>query len=327
MQVGVAQVPPFAWQDEAGFWDGLAVQLWRDVADELDLEYDLVAADPAALLDEVAQGSLDVGLTAVATATAETRLDFTPSYFVTSLGVARPQGQSLWRIAQGLFTLRFLRITLSLALLLLVVGVLIWLLERRSNEDQFGGDSALEGIGNSFWWAGVTMTTIGYGDKAPVTFGGRALALLWMLVAMGVTASLTAALVSVVGASESSVSIPEDLREWQVGGVADTIGARYLGEQGIEFQTFEQPLEGLQALQRGDLEAFVAPAATLNFLVAENQDLTARVTTTDALPQRYTFALAEDNELRESLSEQVLRRLNSASWSDVVSRYLPQGER
>ena len=258
LRVGVTQVPPFAMQED-GFWDGLSVQLWRDVADELDLEYELVMTDPGTLLDEVAQGDLDVGLTAVATAQAETTLDFTPSYFTTSLGVARPRGQSLWKIARGLFTFRFLRITLSLALLLLVVGVLIWLLERHSNEDQFGGDNVLQGIGNSFWWAGVTMTTIGYGDKAPVTFGGRALALLWMLVAMGVTASLTAALVSVVGASSASVNVPEELSELQVGTVADTVSARYLTEEGIDFEAFEQPSDGLRSLQRGDLRSVRRP--------------------------------------------------------------------
>ncbi|WP_367182700.1 ion channel [uncultured Christiangramia sp.] len=35
----------------------------------------------------------------------------------------------------------------------------------------------IEDIGSGFWWAGVTMITIVYGDKAPVTFWGRAIAL------------------------------------------------------------------------------------------------------------------------------------------------------
>jgi voltage-gated potassium channel Kch len=63
--------------------------------------------------------------------------------------------------------------------LLTVTGALIWLAERRHNEEQFRRDPAA-GIGNGIWWSAVTMTTVGYGDKAPVTLAGRVIALVWM---------------------------------------------------------------------------------------------------------------------------------------------------
>ena len=44
------------------------------------------------------------------------------------------------------------------------VGSLIWLAERRRNAEQFA--EPLAGIGSGMWFALVTLTTVGYGDKA-----------------------------------------------------------------------------------------------------------------------------------------------------------------
>lgn len=49
-----------------------------------------------------------------------------------------------------------------------------------------GADSTLGSLGNYTWWFVVTIATVGYGDIAPVTVGGRATAIVIILV--GITA-------------------------------------------------------------------------------------------------------------------------------------------
>jgi voltage-gated potassium channel len=50
---------------------------------------------------------------------------------------------------------------------------------------------------DALWWAIVTVTTVGYGDRFPVTEGGRAVAVVLMLVGIGLIGVLTATVASV----------------------------------------------------------------------------------------------------------------------------------
>ncbi len=50
---------------------------------------------------------------------------------------------------------------------------------------------------DALWWAIVTVTTVGYGDRYPVTEGGRMVAAILMLVGIGLIGVLTATVASV----------------------------------------------------------------------------------------------------------------------------------
>ena len=57
-------------------------------------------------------------------------------------------------------------------------------------EDGGGGD--IDSLGETVWWAIVTMTTVGYGDISPETGGGKAVAILVMLAGITVFGVITA---------------------------------------------------------------------------------------------------------------------------------------
>jgi voltage-gated potassium channel len=56
-------------------------------------------------------------------------------------------------------------------------------------EDQSEGN--IKDAGDAFWWAFVTMTTVGYGDKYPLTLEGRIVACILMTAGAGLFATLT----------------------------------------------------------------------------------------------------------------------------------------
>lgn len=48
-------------------------------------------------------------------------------------------------------------------------------------------------FGDALWWASTTVTTVGYGDRFPVTLEGRLVAVALMLVGIGLVGAVTAA--------------------------------------------------------------------------------------------------------------------------------------
>jgi voltage-gated potassium channel len=74
--------------------------------------------------------------------------------------------------------------------LLTIISLLVLRVERGVE-----GARILTGA-EAFWWAFVTMTTVGYGDYVPVTHTGRILALVLMTFGIGIFAVLTSFLAS-----------------------------------------------------------------------------------------------------------------------------------
>jgi voltage-gated potassium channel len=56
--------------------------------------------------------------------------------------------------------------------------------------------SNIHSFPEALWWAVVTVTTVGYGDRFPVTGGGRTIAVILMLVGIGLIGVLTATVAS-----------------------------------------------------------------------------------------------------------------------------------
>ncbi|WP_116124684.1 ion channel [Lewinella sp. IMCC34183] len=322
LRVGVVERPPYSIQDERGNWYGMAVQLWRHVAEVQQLRYEFREYPPEdTLLGRLRSGEIDVVLVAPLNAEEEEFVDFLQAYHRTALGVARPRSNGLKNTINGLFSLQFLYIVIGLSALLLLVGVIMYFLERGGNGEQFGGERTwYQGIGTGFWWAGVTMTTIGYGDKAPVTLAGRAVAMLWMLLALAVTSSLTAAIVSATNRSQP-MQFPRDLRTRTVGVTLDSPAAAFLTSRGQAFQTFDSPRSGLRALADKEIEAFVDDETALRYVIDEYRSLSATIDRTNAEIEAYAFAVPQGSPLREPLDRTVIQITLTEMWRDIMTAY------
>ena len=320
--VGVSDTPPFAIRGTDGTWDGLGVHLLREAALGLgrDVTFREVPRDEA--WTALADGDVDVLAAVVASPEAETVADLTPSYYTAALGSASRPTSAVADAARMFLTPTFALIAGVLSALLLAVGAAAWLFERTENDDDFRPGA--EGIWDGFWWAGVTMSTIGYGDLVPKTVGGRVLGLVWMIVSMGVTAALTAAVVSTLGiqGSTGSLRLPDDLRDARVGVVSGSLSESDFLGRSVDARAFPTIEAGLEAVRADSIDLFVASAPLLRANVG-SVGLDLRVETTALRPQRWALAVAEGSDLREPLARAVLQRIGGPDWRAAVERYAP----
>lgn len=85
-----------------------------------------------------------------------------------------------------------LQATAFLAILVLTLGSILIV------QAEFGAPGAnIESGEDAFWWAFVTMATVGYGDRYPVTTWGRVIAVVLMTVGVAIFGVLTSYLASV----------------------------------------------------------------------------------------------------------------------------------
>jgi ABC-type amino acid transport substrate-binding protein len=329
--VGAFEVPPFAMKEPGGRWEGIVVELWAAIAEDLGLDYELRQYSRDEVEQALRSGEVTLVLTAIATAESEPRIEFSHPYYSTGLGIAVPIDGGLpgWLVVlENLVSWDFLKILIAVLVLLLAIGVVVWRLERRANPEQFSRHAG-NGIADGIWWAAVTMTTVGYGDKVPKTRLGQLFGGLWMFAGVVLvsifTAQVTAALT--VSTLHGRVRGAGDLPYVQVGALSNSPAQEQLREQfGTRARGYDSFAAGLDALSNGELDAFVASHPLLRHVAAKDYAGELRVLGTTFLRQDYAIALQLGSPLRKQINAAMLRFIETDDWDGILRRYLSEDQ-
>lgn len=328
LRVGITEVPPFVIKHDDGSWSGISIDLWNAIAEKNGYAFQYEAMPFDRLLDSLEQSKVDVVVGAMTmTPEREARFDFTHPFYFTGLAIAVPATASAgwWTTFKRLFSWRFISVVLGLAAVLMLVGALIWFFERRRNREQFP-EEPVRGLGDGFWWAAVTMTTVGYGDKAPVSLAGRLVALVWMFAGLIMVASFTAAITTSLTVSnlQSQIQEPSDLPGHNIATIANTASEEYLQSHRIRHELYPDLTTALQSTVDGETDAIVYDRALMQY---RNQQEGNRLTILPGVFQQqlYALALPEGSPLRGAVSEKLLEVTESPNWTAIVDRYLGRG--
>jgi len=324
--VGTKIAAPFSMQDDTGAWTGLSIELWQAIAAKLGRPTQFKSFKTADdVVNAAADGTIDVGVAATSiTGEREKIVDFSHPFYNSGLAIAVSSRNSsgLLDILKALISPAFLTTIGALFGLLLLTGAVMWLVERKRNWDQFEQEPAA-GIGDGFWWAAVTMTTVGYGDKAPVTFLGRFIAVIWMFAALILTAVFTAQLASSLTVNKISGPVTglKDLPGARVGIVTKASSNDYFKRRFIQAIQLDDIEQGLSALDEGTIDAFVHDEPILKYQVLKKYQGRLNILPNVFEVQDYAIVLPPNSPDREAINQALLDVTGSPQWRAAREKY------
>ena len=322
--IGTRNVPPFAFKNNTGQWQGISIDLWRDIAGRLQLKYRFDEVKTVnGLIDGVADGRFDAAVAAITvTEERQRRLDFSHPFFTTGLAIATvPSTDSpVWSALQAMFSLQWLLVALGVFAAIIAVGFLIWFVERKTNADM---NQASEGF-----WASLTMLlTSQFTSPEPRSAVGRTLAVLWVMVSIVLMTFFTGVVTSAltVQSLQGRVRGVSDLPAMRVGAVGGSTGMQWLDGERIRATSFANVHDGLTAVAGGKIDAFVYDAPIMQYMAQTEFKDRILILPDNFAPQDYAFALPNGSPYRRQVNQELLAIKASDIWKKRLFEYL--GER
>jgi len=328
LRVVTQRSEPFViYQD--GEYHGFSIELWEKIAHKLGLKYEIYGVNTIAkLLDDVRRGAADVAVSGIGiTSKREQVLDFSHSYFESGLQIMIPNasgslpGDILSKVVAILFSQKLLIGVGVFLIVLLIAAHIIWLLERRHNP-QFS-ESYPQGLWQSIWWAVVTVTTVGYGDKTPKGTIGRLFGLFWILAGYFVFAYFTASVSSTATVQKlhGTINGPEDLFGKRVATVQKSTAAEYLAAQGMQTIELENVEKGYRLLETGKVDAVVYDAPVLQHYASKKGKGKVQVVGLIFKEKSYGIALPRKSDLRDRINVALLQLEESGAYEEIAKKW------
>ena len=323
LRIATKEFPPLVFKDVRGF----CIDVANIICEKNNLvpEFVMFTSVPD-LLAAVESGDCDMGFAGITiTPEREKKVDFSQPFFESGLMIA-VRNETLSRLTYlGSALLRVIGLSIVLFLVgLTIVAHLVWWIERDDKDPLGFPKTYARGIVDAYWWAVVTMSTVGYGDKRPKKVGGRVIAAIWMFIGIiwfaGLTATLSSAL-TVDRIRHGEIADLPDLYGKKVAVIQNTTSEDFLRYHNVKIVLTNSFDQLLATLKDGRSDAIVYDAPPLMY--AAKLDPTIKVVGDMFDHQNYgiVFPNSGGEALKELFDIEILVSRQNGEYQKIYNKW------
>lgn len=256
-------------------------------------------------------------------------MDFSQPYYYTGLSImSRTDPPTLWERISPIFSMKLMIAVLVFLSILGLVGTLIWLAERERSPEQFPPD-ATHGIANGMWLAIVTMSTTGYGDRAPVTFWGRVVCGAWMVISIIFATTMVAGIASTLtltGMGASTITEASQLKDKKVACISEQTAMDFLHESQARTVNTGNIEEAYRLLAAKKVDAIVFDRPQLLYFKQAHPEDEIQVSHAVYDPNGYGFAFPLGSPLVKQVNVRLLHLAENGRIDQIIKTWIGENK-
>lgn len=323
VRIAVKEFPPFVFKDPRGF----SVDMARIICERHGLKPEFVYYNTVpAVLKAVANGECDFNFSGTTiTAEREKLVDFSYPFFDSGLIVAVKTTSENATLNFILHILKVIGYSLLVFLIgLTVVAHAMWFLERNDNRARSFPVNYKKGIVDAYWWAIVTMTTVGYGDKTPKKVLGRAIAAVWMIIGIIWFAAFTASLSSSLTINRiglGGIKGLTDLSAKKAAVIKGTTSENFMRYHDVTVMVVETLDDLIRSLKDETVEAVVYDAPALMYIAKTDPEIKVVGEMFDVQKYGVAFPQGGNSPYKEIFNIAILEMHDSGEYHRIYNKW------
>ncbi|MCF7917501.1 transporter substrate-binding domain-containing protein [Candidatus Gracilibacteria bacterium] len=320
LEIATKPIEPFVMTDSN---EGFSMDLLKALMEKIDYPYSINRYKTVGeILSAVQTGGADIAMAAITiNAEREEKVDFSQPMFDAGLQIMVSATKEVGKFHIGLL-FPLLKVIIVLAVMMFISGNLVWWSEHQTNP-QFD-HSYWKGVWDGFWWSAVTVTTVGYGDKAPQKMLGKLIGIIWMFAGMFIIAYFTSSITSTltVQSIRGSIESPADLPGKRIGSVQETAPAKYIMEAlKLEPVLYPSLDEMYEALKNDQIDAVVYDAPVLQYYATNKSNGVLKVVGEPFKKEYYGIAFPKGSEFLDMIDVALLRLVEDGTYQQIREKW------